>query len=472
MLNPRRVARLLPPLLLVSLLDVAMLLARVAQPSPDFSAAVDKIARDALATTGVPSASVAVVRGGQLAYTQAYGNAQLSPATAATPAMRYSIGSISKQFTASAILLLQEQRKLSIDDPVGKYVTGLTRGSDVTIRQVLSHTSGYQDYWPQDYVPPFMLTKIDAQAILDRWARRPLDFEPGTEWQYSNTNYVIAGLVAEKAAGIPLWQFLTHRIFTPLGITTATNIDERGLPAGDPIGYFRYALGPPRPAPKEGPGWLFAAGEIAMTASDLAKWDLSMINRTVLSKASYETLGTEVRLKSGAGTGYALGVSVSFVNGHRQIEHNGEVSGFTAENIVLPDDGAAVVVLTNQDAASAAGLIGQGVRSLLLPQNSNASPTRDALVKRVFDDLRQGKIDRSLFTDNCNAYFTDQALADYAASLRPLGQYSSITPTAVRSRGGMIYRGYLVRFPTKSVALSIFEMPDGKLEQFLVEARQ
>jgi hypothetical protein len=89
----------------------------------------------------------------------------------------------------------------------------------------------------------------------------------------------------------------------------------------------------------------------------------------------------------------------------------------------------------------------------------------------VFDDLRQGRIDRSLFRDNCNAYFTEQALKDYAASLQPLGQYTSLTPTGVRSRGGMIYRGFQVRFPSKTVALSIFEMPDGKFEQLLVIAR-
>ncbi|HKV98369.1 MAG TPA: serine hydrolase domain-containing protein [Vicinamibacterales bacterium] len=447
-------------------------LAGQAQSTSDFAAAVDKIARDALAATGVPSASIAIVRDGAVVYTHAYGNATL-PATAATTTMRYSIGSISKQFTSAAILLLQEQKKLSLDDPVSKYVTGLTRGGEVTIRQVLSHTSGYQDYWPQDYVPPFMLTPINAQGILDRWARRPLDFDPGTQWQYSNTNYVIAGLIVEKAAGMPLWQFLNQRIFAPLGITTATNIDERGLPAGDPTGYFRYALGPPRPAPKEGPGWLFAAGEIAMTPADLAKWDISMLKRSVLSAASYDALASEVRLKNGAGTGYGLGVSVNVVAGHRQIEHNGEVSGFTAENIVLPDDHAAIVVLTNQDAASAAGAIGSSIRTLLLPAQAPAAAdnSRNALVKRVFDDLRQGKIDRSLFTDNCNAYFTDQALKDYAASLQPLGEYTSLTATGVRSRGGMIYRGFQVRFASRTVALSIFEMPDGKFEQFLVVAR-
>src|SRR6201987_1206896 len=124
---------------------------------------IDKVASDALAKTGVPSASVAVVRDGQIAYLHAYGNARIDPETPAKPEMRYSIGSISKQFTAAAILLLQEQGKLSLDDAVGKYVPDLTRGNDVTIRQILSHTSGYQDYWPEDYVMTPMLHAESAQ---------------------------------------------------------------------------------------------------------------------------------------------------------------------------------------------------------------------------------------------------------------------------------------------------------------------
>ena len=120
---------------------------------------IDKVAHDALATTGVPSASVAIVKDGQIAYLHAYGNARLDPETPAKPEMRYSIGSVSKQFTAAAILLLQEQGKLSLDDKVSKFMPGLTRADEVTIRQLLSHTSGYQDYWPQDYV-------IDRKSVV------------------------------------------------------------------------------------------------------------------------------------------------------------------------------------------------------------------------------------------------------------------------------------------------------------------
>ena len=166
--------------------------------------------------------------------------------------MRYSIGSISKQFTASAMLLLQEQGKLSLDDKVSKFIPDLTRANEVTIRQLLSHTSGYQDYWPQDYVMPMMLQPTTAAKIIDMWARKPLDFDPGTKWQYSNTNYVIAGVIIEKASGKPLLQFLQEKIFGPLGMKSVTNMDEAKSNQDDPTGYLRYGLGPPRPAPRPG----------------------------------------------------------------------------------------------------------------------------------------------------------------------------------------------------------------------------
>ena len=125
--------------------------------SPELRSGVDDIAQQVLKTTGVPSASVAVVQDGKIAYVQAYGSARLDPQMAATPAMRYSIGSISKQFTAAAVLMLVQEGKLSLDDPVSKYIPGLTEGDKISIRELLSHTSGYQDYFPQDYVPPLML---------------------------------------------------------------------------------------------------------------------------------------------------------------------------------------------------------------------------------------------------------------------------------------------------------------------------
>src|SRR6266404_1240664 len=225
--------------------------------SPETRESVDRIAQRVLADTKVPSASIAIVKDGRIAYVHSYGDARLQPRVPATPEMRYSIGSISKQFTATAILMLAEEGKLSLDDPVSKFVPNLTRANEVTIRQLLSHTSGYQDYWPQDYVPPFMLREITANEILERWARKPLDFDPGTKWQYSNTNFVIAGIIVEKASGMPFLKFLDTRVFAPLGMQGVADVDQGRLTDSDPTGYMRYALGPPRVAPKEGKGWLF-----------------------------------------------------------------------------------------------------------------------------------------------------------------------------------------------------------------------
>ena len=429
---------------------------------------IDKVASDTLARTGVPSASVAIVKDGQIAYVKAYGDAKLDPKTPATSAMRYSIGSISKQFTAASILLLQEQGKLSLDDKVGKYIPNLTRANEVTIRQLLSHTSGYQDYWPQDYVMPGMLKPTDAQQIMDAWAKKPLDFEPGTKWQYSNTNYVIAGVIVEKVARMPLLQFLQQRVFTPLGMTSVMDTDQSKLGDTDPIGYLRYGLGPLRPAPKEGKGWLFAAGELAMPAADLAKWDISMMDQKLLKPASYREMQTDVLLKNGLDTHYGLGVDVNSQGGHRAISHGGEVSGFTAQNTVFPDDRAAIVVLTNQDAASASGAIAAGIGQILFATNDPATPAKLEQARKIFSDLQQGKINRSLFTDNANFYFSEAALKDFASALGPLGEPQSFTQVNQGLRGGMTLRVYLIRFPQRSLRAWTYEMPDGKLEQYQI----
>lgn len=453
----------------IALLLVTLSLPILAQDSA--TATYDKIAEDVLQKTGVPSASVAIVRDGKIAYLHAYGFANLENKTPAAPSMRYSIGSISKQFTATAILLLQQQGKLSIDDKVAKWVPMLTDGDKVTIRQLLSHTSGYQDYWPQDYVMPEMLGPTTAQHILDKWARIPLDFAPGAKWQYSNTNYVIAGLIVEKAAGKPLLEFLHEKVFDPLGMKSVTNTDLARLPPSDPTGYARFALGPLRPAPKEGKGWMFAAGELAMTPEDLAKWDISLMNEAVLKPASYREMETDVLLTNGVGTGYGLGVDVGLQSGHRYVGHSGEVSGFVSQNTVYPDDHAAVVVLTNQDAIGAASQIAQKIGEAFFAPAEGASSQSTELAKKVFLDLQQGKIDRSRFTSNCNAYFDDTALRDYAASLGPLGQVKEFELLHESLRGGMTHRSYRVKLDQRSVSINSYWMPDGKLEQFIVTPR-
>jgi CubicO group peptidase (beta-lactamase class C family) len=443
--------------------------AQAALPS-DLRARIDSIARAGLESSGAPSISIAVVKDGAIAYANAYGHARLSPALAASPNMRYSIGSVSKQITATAILLLAEQHKLSLDDKVSRWFPDLTRANEVTVRQLLSMTSGYQDYWPQDYVMPPMLKPVTAQAIVDDWAKKPLDFAPGTRWQYSNTNYVIAGMIAEKVAGMPIVDYLRQHVFTPLHMSSVFITDEGALPPGDPERYERYGLGPPRIAPKEGRGWMFAAGELAMTASDLARWDVSVIKQSILQPSSYHEQQTSLLLKDGRATGYGLGVYVGQLLGHRMISHGGEVSGFCTQNMIFPDDGIAVVVYANLFATDVQAEVANKVATLLFSATDAATQKATADAKQIFTDLQRGTVDRSKVTSNLSAYFSTIALADFKASLAPCGVVKEVTQTSQSLRGGMTYRAFHIRCGTSSYSVSSFLMPDGKWEQYIVTA--
>jgi len=150
------------------------------------------------------------------------------------------------------MLKLQEEGKLSLDDKVAKYFPELASADQISLRQVLSHTAGYRDYWPQDFIPPEMAKPASVRAILDEWAKKPLDFPPGTDWQYSNTGFVVAGAIVEKVSGRPLVEFLRANIFGPLGMQGVTDADQAALGPDDAGAYTRAGVGPIRPAPKEG----------------------------------------------------------------------------------------------------------------------------------------------------------------------------------------------------------------------------
>jgi hypothetical protein len=205
-----------------------------------------------------------------------------------------------------------------------------------------------------------------------------------------------------------------------------------------------------------------------MTPQDLAKWNISLIEGKLMKPASYLELGREVLLQNGLGTNYGLGVSLGSQSGRRTLSHGGGVSGFTSTNIVLPDDRAAVTVLTSLDSGGASGPIASGILPLLFAVNDPATAARLEQAKKILESLQQGKIDRSLFTDNANGYFTEQALEDFKSSLGPLGKWESFTQTGQGLRGGMVSRSFVVRFKDKSIRAWTYEMPDGKLEQFQV----
>ena len=445
--------------------------------TPQLRAKIDAATEQVLAKTGVPSASVGVVMGGKVVMTAAYGKARLEPVLKAEPAMKYPIGSISKQFTAVAVLLLAEDGKLSLDDTVSRFFPELTRANEVTLRMLLSHTSGYEDYAPQDYTIPLWIKPVKPLDLVHLWAEKPLDFDPGTQWQYSNTNFVLAALIVEKAAGMPYWEFLKTRVLDPVELHGAIDLDT-DRKAIEPVGYMRNALGPLRTAEMEGPGWYFGDASLGMPVGDLLLWDISIIDESLMKRASYATFETEVELKNGTGTHYGLGVATTARNGRRMLEHSGEVGGFVAENVVFPDERVAIAVLTNQEASSAAAAIARAIGPLLLAPEKpatvedGAKERAVAQAKDILTGLQGGHLERELFTPDGNFYFSATAIGDFKSSLGPLGPIKDLTQKSEKLRGGMTFRVFSAVFSDpKATTLTVttYTMADGKLEQFLIE---
>ena len=450
-------------------LPLVVLAAPVAaqQLTPAEVAEVGTLVATTLADTGVPSATVAVVRGGELVFTRAYGK-QSDRGGSPDASVPQPIAAVSKQFTAAELLLLEDQGKLSLDDTVARHLPGITGGDRITIRQLLSHTAGLQDYWPQDYSFAAMEKPVAPQGILARWAAKPLDFAPGTQWQYSNTGYTAAGLIAEKAAGRPLLAFMEERFFRPLGLRVVDQ--DRATGPGFAQGYQRAALGPVRPVRQAAAGWMYATGHLAMSAADLARWNIARMNRTTLPAEDWAAQETPITLASGESTGYGLGVFAGTREGRRFVGHDGAAVGFLTQNIVYPDQKAAITVIINGDFSNAAPTIAEGLARIVLPAPDETAVT--ARARRMFDSLVSGKPDPARLTDNARYYFTPTTLADYRTSLAALG-----TPTgfelarASRLRGGFVNRNYTVTYPTRKLRIITYAEPgaDGRYEQFLVQ---
>lgn len=250
---------------------------------------------------------------------------------------------------------------------------------------------------------------------------------------------------------------------------TIFDLDHQPLTKDDAAGYIRYAIGPPHPVEPEASGWLFAAGEVAMTAGDLALWDAALINGRLLSPRSFDEMITPVRLTNGAPQPYALGIGVSDFRGHPRLSHGGAVSGFTSQNTIWPDLKTAVVVLSNKDGSSAPGRITRELEALLLTPGQDPDAGRLLeQAKRIYNGLLEGHLDRSEFTANGNSYFTEAVIAEYGASLKPLGSPKTFEPTRSGLRGGFSERIYRIVFAGKTLTLVTRAEASGKLEQYQI----
>jgi len=314
--------------------------------SPAIQAQIDGIMRHSMAAQHVAGASLGIGVAGVPVFARGYGYRDLARRLPATPETVYNIASMSKQFVATSILMLQGEGKLNIDDPIAKYVPGVVHGDEITIREVLDHTSGLSDYL--DLIDNNTLTPARVHAALRRLT---LQFPPGTRYQYSNSNYIIAGLVVEKASGMTYDDFVRSRIIQPLGLhSTSLGTSPLDLPNGS-VGYtvVHDRTVPVDPHADSTTILDFPDGAINSTVIDLIAWDDALDGGRVITPALLKIMFTPSPHEADWPKGYALGVGLDSINGRVIVAHTGGWTGFTGENATIPADRIAVVLLTNTD---------------------------------------------------------------------------------------------------------------------------
>ena len=435
------------------------------------SSELDSLIRAMISDKGMVGLSVGVMQGGKVVFTKGYGVASAATAAPVTPTTMFPIGSVTKQFTCSAVLLLAEDKKLSMRDPVAKYFPKLTRAREITLLDLGQHVSGYRDYYPLDFVDREMQKDVTDDAIIEEYATRPLDFDPGTRWSYSNTNFTILGRVAERVSGETLGAFMARRIFGPLGMTH-TSFDPPTSDAGRAsmaVGHSSWALNAPGPATPEAKGWTGPAGAVWSTPADLLSWDLALVSGKLLSPASYAMLTTARRLKDGRSTGYGCGDGVNDRGAAIILSHGGAVSGSVAVNTVLPASRSAVVLLANSEIGL--GALNGAIVAKLLPQvdvpKIAGLSARDAATAYLAQ-LASGKVDRGTLGEDFSAFLTPEREQSAAQSLSKLGAITNVEIVRTAERGGMEVA--VVRFSVGSVKAngSMYRSPDGKIQQFLI----
>ncbi len=440
--------------------------ASVAQPPAVDTVWLDSVTRTYVARKHLVGLSVGVAQDGKVVFAKGYGLAALAGRTPVTPQTMFAIGSVTKQFTCASALLLAESGRISMRDPVSKYFPNLTRAKDITLLDLGNHVSGYRDYYPLDFVDREMEKATTADSVIAEYATKPLDFEPGTRWSYSNTGFMILGRTVEKVSGVPFGTFLEQHILAPLGMQHTRYDPESG--PGMALGYTSFALGAPVPVAREGRGWDGMAGALWSTPTDLLVWDLALIGGKVLSPESYATLTTPRRLADGRSTGYGCGDGVNDRGDAIVLSHGGAVSGFSALNMVVPATRSAVVLLTNADFGSL-GELGRTILAKLTPRVNvptiQGLPALDA-ARAFLERFRRGEVDRSTLGDDFNAYVTPERLASARRTMA--GTIGGLQVTGTAERGGMEVASLRFTVGKKDAAALMYRTPDGKIQEFLV----
>ena len=294
-----------------------------------------------------PGAAVIVVKYGKPILRKGYGLANLELNVPIQPDMVFRLGSMTKQFTAVGILMLVHEGKLALDDDITRFLRGYpTHGEGITIENLLTHTSGIKNYtdmpswlklWCKDFTVP---------ELVDLFKNEPMQFKPGENWEYSNSGYILLGAIIEKVSGQSYADFIRQRIFEPLGMKHSYYGDYDTVIPGRVSGYEVHGngfvntayLSMTRP---------YAAGSLLSSVDDLARWDAALYTDKLIPQSLLRKAWTPFRLKDGRSTGYGYGWVMWTYQGHRVIEHEGGINGFSTSGIRLPDDHVYVAVLSN-----------------------------------------------------------------------------------------------------------------------------
>jgi CubicO group peptidase (beta-lactamase class C family) len=344
----------------------ALLLALVAPPAVRADE-VDAYIQARLMEQSIPSLSLAVIKDGNVVKAQGYGLANVEHNVPAKPETVYHSASVGKQFTATAVMMLVEEGRLGLDDKISMYLDPIPDAwQDVTVRHLLSHTSGIKTY---SYNPQLDLNfrqDYTEAELLQKAASLPPDFAPGAKWSYSNTGYVLLGMIIRKATGEFYGDMLQKRVFTPLGMDTARIVNEADIVPNRAAGYRLVGR------ELKNQNWVSpslnttADGSLYLSVLDMAKWDAALYTEKLLKRSSLEQTWTPVKTADGKTNTYGFGWQLRDANGHKIVEHTGSWQGFSTVITRIPDDKLTVIVLANLAQVNARQLI-HDVVGLYLP---------------------------------------------------------------------------------------------------------
>ena len=386
-------------------LAIAASFVQAQSTSDSLTKGIDDYVSGVMRKQHIPGVSIAIVKDGKIIEAKGYGLANVELSVPATEKTVYQLASVTKQFTATAIMMLVEQGKLGLGDKISKYLPGLPAAwKDVTVRQLLNHTSGIRSYTSvKDF---FKTARKDytRREILDLVAKDPLEFASGEKWKYSNTGYFLLGMLIEKVAGKTYGDFLDERIFKPLGMTQTRTNDLQAIIPNRAQGYDWNGK-VLRNGEYVSPTQPFAAGMLVSTVSDLVKWDAALGSEKLLEKSALESMWLPTPLSKGSPADYGMGWQVKPVNGHRLVSHGGGIPGFSTQISRFVDDRLTVIVLTNAEGGHA-GTIAQGIAGRVLPalMKKAEAPIADhdepttSRLKGVLLGAMKGEADPALFT--------------------------------------------------------------------------